>query len=447
LRLVDLNVTKLKDEDIIWADKVFIGAMSIQKSSAREVISRCLQLNRTIIAGGPLFTSESSLFPEVHHLVLNEAEITLPQFLHDLERGKPKPVYRSDQWADIDTTPVPAWDLIQFKHYATMCIQYSRGCPYDCDFCDITVLYGRNPRTKKVSRVISELDSLYRRGWRGGLFFVDDNFIGNRKRIKTELLPAMIDWMKARRNPFRLLTQASINLANDERLVDLMVRAGFETVFVGIETPNTESLIECGKLHNTRVNLLDNVRKLQQSGLQVQGGFIVGFDADKNDIFKRISTFIEESGIVTSMVGLLNALPGTKLYKRLLKENRIIKECTGNNTDFSTNFLPKMDYTVLVDGYKKLVNELYKPEVYYKRVQDFLRNYNRVNKYSGTLSFRSLRAVWMSFFKIGLKRGMRKHFWKLMLWTAFRRPRLIPLALTLAINGYHFKLYFERVVT
>jgi len=443
-KLVDLNVTALKDEDILWADYVFLSSMTIQKQSAKKVIARCIQLGRPVVAGGPLFTAEAVSFPEVNHLVLNEAEITLPQFLRDLEHGCPKPVYRSSDWADLSSTPVPLWDLINLKNYATMSIQYSRGCPFDCDFCDITVLYGRLPRTKSVDNVLRELDTLYERGWRGTVFFVDDNFIGNKKHLKRELLPAIIGWMKKKKYPFTFLTQVSINLADDDELIHLMVNAGFDIVFIGIETPDEQSLIECGKLQNAnRTSLLEDVKKLHSLGLQVMGGFIVGFDSDKIDIFSRISRFINESGIVTSMVGLLNAPSGTRLYKRLIKENRIVKEMTGNNTDYSTNFLPKMDYKVLVEGYKKIISDIYSPEIYYKRVRKFLRHYRLKHKTRKGFSAAYIRGFFMSIYKLGIRKGVRWQYWKLVIWTILRRPRLMPLAITMAIYGTHFMRHFE----
>jgi len=443
LKLVDMNVSALNEDDILWADYVFVSGMTVQKSSAKKIIARCIQLGRKVVAGGPLFTAEPHDFPEVHHLVLNEAEITLPKFIRDLELGRPKSVYRSSEWADINTSPVPLWDLIDFKNYATMCLQYSRGCPFDCEFCDITVHYGREQRAKSVENVIRELDTLYQRGWRRGVFFVDDNFIGNRRRIKNELLPEIIQWRKRQKHPFIFSTQASINLADDDVLIHLMVEAGFDMVFVGIETPDKESLIACGKFHNARNDLLASVKKLHSSGLQVQAGFIVGFDSDKRDIFTRMSQFINESGIVTSMVGLLNAPPGTRLYNRLIKENRIIKEMTGNNTDLSTNFLTKMDYKVLVDGYKKIISDIYRPEAYYKRVRKFLRSYRLINKYNAGFSITYLRGTIMSIYKLGIKKGVRRHFWKLMMWTLIRRPRLMPHAMMMSIYGAHFMRHFE----
>ncbi|OGG00455.1 MAG: B12-binding domain-containing radical SAM protein [Candidatus Glassbacteria bacterium RIFCSPLOWO2_12_FULL_58_11] len=445
VKLVDTNFTALGDEEISWADYVFISAMTIQKDSAKKIIARCQELGRKVVAGGPLFTALTQEFPEVDHLVLNEAENTFPELLRDLRQGTLKRVYRSDRWADIAVSPVPRWDLINIKHYATMCVQYSRGCPFDCDFCDITVLYGRAPRAKPSANVITELEALYARGWRGTVFFVDDNFIGNKKLIKNELLPAVIGWMKKRKYPFTFLTQASINLAEDEELMRLMVKAGFDTVFVGIETPDETSLVECGKLHNTRSDLLANVKKLQAFGLQVQAGFIVGFDSDKHDIFNRISRFINESGIVASMVGLLNAPPGTKLYKRLISENRILKGSSGDNTDFSLNFLPKMDSAVLIEGYKKIIRDIYRPEAYYRRIRTFLRNYHLGRRLHVYLSKSHLQGVFMSFYKLGVRRGVRRHFWKLMIWTIFRKPRLMPEALTMAIYGAHFMRHFDTL--
>jgi radical SAM superfamily enzyme YgiQ (UPF0313 family) len=447
LKLIDLNVTSLRNEDILWADYVFVGGMTVQRVSAKQVIDRCLQLGRQVVAGGPLFTAEPDEFQEVQHLVLDEAEITLPNFLRDLELGCPKPVYRSAVWADINTSPVPMWELIDFKNYATMCLQYSRGCPYDCEFCDITVHYGRQQRAKSVEKVLLELDVLYQRGWRRGVFFVDDNFVGNKKCIKNKLLPALIEWMKRNQHPFVFSTQTSINIADDDALVDLMVDAGFDMVFVGIETPDKESLIECGKYHNARIDLQAYVNKLQSSGLQVQAGFIVGFDSDKKDIFTRMSQFINDSGIVTSMVGLLNAPPGTRLYSRLVKENRIVsKGITGDNTDFSMNFIPKMEYKVLIDGYRNIIRDIYQPDAYYKRVRTFLNRYRLKNKYNNGISMTSLRAAIVSIYKLGIKKGVRWHFWKLIIWTIFRQPRLLPHAMMMSIYGAHFMQHFKIVL-
>jgi radical SAM superfamily enzyme YgiQ (UPF0313 family) len=445
VKLIDLNVEKLKDEDIIWADYVFISAMILQKESVCNIIEACHLHDRKIVAGGPLFTSRPQLFSEIDHLILNEAEVTLPQFLFDLEQGDPKPIYQSSKWADITSSPVPRWDLINQKNYASLSVQYSRGCPYNCDFCDITVLYGNRPRIKTVEAVLNELEMIYLQGWRGNVFFVDDNFIGNKKQLKEKLLPAVIVWMKKKKYPFRFQTQASIDIASDDLLLDLMIKAGFGAVFVGIETPDEECLAECGKTQNTKVDLLKSVKKLQSAGMDVQAGFIVGFDSDKTSIFSRMSQFINESGIVTSMVGLLNAPPGSKLYKRMVKEKRITMDATGDNTDLSMNFKPKMDYNVLVNGYKNIILDIFKPEAYYNRIYKFLHNYRCSSKFDFRRRFtaENVRAIGMAFYKLGIKSGVRKHFWKLMVWTTFNHPRSIPMAVQLSIYSYQYRKFYN----
>ena len=307
-RLVDMNVKRLDDEDIRWADLVFVSAMSVQKESLKEVIRRCKTAGVRIVAGGPLFTTEYEAFGEVDHLVLNEAEITLPRFLEDLEKGEAGHFYTTDQWADIRKTPIPRWGLMHMKHYASINIQYSRGCPFNCEFCDITLLCGRTPRTKNKDQIIRELESVYASGFRGQVFFVDDNFIGNKKKLKEEVLPAIIEWMERKKYPFAFNTQASIELSDHKDLMEMMVRAGFDVVFIGIETPHEESLAECSKFQNRNRDLLASVRKIQKAGLEVQGGFIVGFDNDPPTIFDTQIRFIQKSGVVTAMVGVLNAL-------------------------------------------------------------------------------------------------------------------------------------------
>src|SRR5512133_2807619 len=312
-RLVDLNVTHLTDEDLAWADYAFISAMVVQRESARAVIQRCKLAGVKVVAGGPLFTMEHDKFPAVDHFVLNEAEATLAPFLRDLEQGQAQRVYTSQEFPDIHQTPVPLWKLANLKHYDTLSIQFSRGCPFDCDFCNVTALLGHFPRTKTAEQIVAELDSIYALGWRKSIFFVDDNFIGNKKVVKTEVLPALIAWRKGKTGmPFS--TEVSINLADDPLLLNLMVRAGFDTVFVGIETPNADSLAECSKNQNKGRDLVESVKRLQRAGLQVQGGFIVGFDHDSPSIFQRQIDFIQQSGIVTAMVGLLQAPLGTRLY-------------------------------------------------------------------------------------------------------------------------------------
>jgi len=330
------------------------------------------------------------------------------------------------------------------KKYASMNIQYSRGCPFNCEFCDITLLYGHIPRTKDKEQVLAELESLYLQGWRGGVFFVDDNFIGNKGKLKNDVLPAIAKWMEQRRYPFTFTTQASIDLSDDEELMRLMVQAGFDTVFVGIETPNEKSLEECSKFQNRNRDLIGCVKKIQKFGLQVQGGFIVGFDNDPFSIFERQIAFIQKSKIVTAMIGLLNALRGTRLYQRLEKENRLLRDITGDNTDCSINFIPKMHYETLINGYKKILKAVYSSKYYYERVKGFLKDYRPLQKRMFRFRFYYFGAFFKSILFLGIIGKERVYYWRLFFWTIFRRPRLFPLAITFAIYGFHFRKIFEK---
>ncbi len=440
-RLVDLNVTSLSDEDLAWADYVFVSAMIVQRESARAVIHRCKTVGVKVVAGGPLFTMEHEQFPEVDHFVLNEAEETLAPFLLDLELGQARRVYASAEFPDIHQTPVPLWQLANLKHYDTISIQFSRGCPFNCDFCNVTALLGHRPRTKTAAQIIAELDGLYALGWRKSIFFVDDNFIGNKKQIKSEVLPALIEWRKSKTGmPFS--TEASINLADDPELLRLMVEAGFDTVFVGIETPNEDSLTECSKNQNKGRDLVESVKQLQRAGLQVQGGFIVGFDNDSPSIFQQQIDFIQKSGIVTAMVGLLQAPLGTRLYERMQKEGRLVNEFSGDNVDGSTNIMPRMGLEPLRDGYRKILSQIYAPKFYYERVLTFLREY-QPPKIRIQLEPQYILALGRSIYQLGIRGVERVHYWRLFFWTLFRRPRLFPLAITFAIYGFHFRRVAE----
>ncbi|UCG66800.1 MAG: DUF4070 domain-containing protein [Deltaproteobacteria bacterium] len=441
-KLIDMNVTTLRDKDLEWADFVFVSAMSIQKASVKQVISRCKKMDIKVVAGGPLFTTEYEEFEDVDYFVLNEAEITLPPFLEDLRNGCAQHIYTSQELPDIQKTPLPLWNLIDMKKYAVMSIQYSRGCPYDCEFCNISALYGRKVRTKSKTQIMSELGDLYSQGWRGDLFFVDDNFVGRKRKLREEILPAIIEWMERKRHPFSFYTEASIDLSDDDELMQCMVKAGFTSVFVGIETPNEESLAECNKVQNRNRDLVASVKKIQKFGLQVVGGFIVGFDSDPPSIFERLSVFIQESGIVTAMVGLLNAPRSTSLYKRLVKEGRLLKDVSGDNTDFSINFIPKMDYEILIKGYKKILSRIYSPEPYYRRVREFLREYKPSQRKAFRFNLSYVGAFFRTIWFLGIIERERVYYWKLFLWSLFRRPQLFHLALTFAIYGFHFRKIF-----
>ncbi len=436
-RLVDVNVRKLREKDLAWADVVFISGMIAQQDSAHELIARCRAAGRTIVAGGPLFTLGHEQFPEVDHFVLNEAEVTLPEFLRDFAQGTARRLYASTEFPDLRRTPAPLWVLADLRRYASMSVQFSRGCPFDCEFCNVTAMLGHRPRTKSTAQMIAELDGLHRAGWRGAVFFVDDNFIGNQRALKEELLPALIQWQQGgHTTPF--YTEASINLADDEELMRLMVEAGFNQVFVGIETPDEAGLAECHKRQNQKRNLVADVKRIQRAGLEVQGGFIVGFDSDTPTIFARQIEFIQQSGIVTAMVGLLQAVPGTKLHQRLNREGRLIGRTTGNNLDGTTNFIPRMNRETLRAGYRSLMGHLYAPGPYYERIRTFLLEYPRP-KISCALTWRSFLAFIRANLRLGIFGRERFHYWGLLLWTFFRRPTLFPLAVTLSIYGHHFR--------
>ncbi len=443
-RLIDLNIAKLTDGDLAWADAVFVSAMLVQREAARVIIARCRQAGLRVIAGGPLFASEHTQFAEVDHFVLNEGELTLPPFLADLAQGKAKRIYTSTEFADIKDSPVPTWALLDMRRYAAMSLQYSRGCPFQCEFCNVTALFGHRPRIKGTAQVLAELDGLYDQGWRGSVFFVDDNFIGNKKPLKEELLPALIEWQKTR-SGLSFYTEASINLADDAELVTMMVDAGFDTVFIGIETPNEASLAESGKRQNQSRDLVADVKRLQRAGLQVQGGFIVGFDSDTAGIFQSQIDFIQKSGIVTAMVGLLHALPGTRLYERLKQEDRLTADLTGDNVSISTNIIPTMRLEALQEGYKFILRTIYSPERYYQRVKAFLQEF-RPPKVQSALSFHYQLALFHSLYRLGVLGKERFYFWKVMIWTLFHRPRLFRQAVTLAIYGYHFRTICDRYI-
>ena len=446
-RLVDLNVRTLRDDDLQWADYVLISAMVIQKDSVREIISRCRNLGVKTVAGGPLFTMSPDDYPEIDHLVLHEGEVNIPLFLEDLSRGCTRHIYDRTDKPDLTKTPLPLWDLIDFNDYSCLSIQFSRGCPFDCDFCNITSLYGRKPRLKSAAQLLNELEALYLKGWRGTVFIVDDNFIGNKVTLKNEILPALLQWMDKRRNPFNFLTEVSINLADDDHLLALMKSAGFNHVFVGIETPSEEALKECSKYHNVNRNLMSSVKKIQNSGMQVSAGFIVGFDSDTPSIFERQISFIQNSGIVIAMVGLLNAMKGTRLYDRLKEEQRLLQGNTGNNTDYSLNFLPKMNTQALLDGYHRIVSTIYASKSFYERAFVFFREY-RPAKGSLLRDFRFyyLKALFKSLYHLGIREKDRWEYWNFIVKTLLRYPRFLPSAFTFAIYGFHFrKVFCEEV--
>jgi radical SAM superfamily enzyme YgiQ (UPF0313 family) len=437
LRVVDMNVSLLRDADLRWADYVMLSAMIIHQESVREVARRCRSAGREVIAGGPLFTTGHESFPEISHFVLGEAEDVIDQLVADMRERSVKPVYRAVGYPQLDRTPVPRYDLVKLRHYVTMAAQFSRGCPFDCEFCDIIVINGRLPRSKAPEQFVAELEALRRLGWKDMVFVVDDNFIGNKARTKA-LLRVMIEWRKRTRPSMGFLTEASINLADDAEMRELMVEAGFRKVFVGIETPSNAGLVECRKVQNTDRDLVADVRTLQTSGLEVMGGFIVGFDSDSKEIFKQQFDFIQRSGVATAMVGLLTALPQTRLYKRLKGEGRLTSEAAGNNTSASAlNFRPKLNREFLESGYKELMRRLYEPRNYYRRIRVFLRNY-RGGSERLRISWADFEAFVKSFWLLGVWHRGRLAYWRFFVGVLCRHPRKFRMAIELAIIGHHF---------
>ena len=445
IKLVDMNVTSLRDDEILWCDYVFLSGMNVQLNSMKEVIKRCNNLCVKVVAGGPMCTTDYKEFAGVDHFILNEAEVTLPMFLKDLQNGGPNHIYTSDLFPDITESPVPRWDLLEFSHYANMNLQYSRGCPFDCEFCGITTLNGHIPRTKGIVQFMNELESLYRMGWYGPVFVVDDNFIGNKGKLKREILPAIIEWQKKNDYPFQFCCEVSINLADDEVLARLMVKAGFNAAFVGIETPNIDSLEECGKNQNLNRDLVTSVKKLHSYGIAVHGGFIVGFDSDSQSVFQQQINFIQKSGIVMAMVGILNAISGTRLFKRLKSERRLLKIFSGDNMDASINFEPKMNPKVLQEGYRRIIKTIYSQKMYYERVKNFLRDYSLEAFFHSRTGIDEFKAFIKSLWILGVLEKGKKYFWKLLFSCLIKHPKKFAVAVRMAIFGYHFRRVAETV--
>jgi radical SAM superfamily enzyme YgiQ (UPF0313 family) len=438
VRLIDLNVTTLEREDIEEADIVFVSAMIVQKQSFEEIIALCGQCNRPVVAGGPYPISSYLEIEGVDSFVLDEAELTLPDFLSDLEAGHPQKLYRDPGKPDISITPVPRFDLIDVGAYDSMPLQYSRGCPYNCEFCDIIEMFGHVQRTKTPEQFLRELEAVEQSGFRGSLFIVDDNFVGNHRKVK-ELLRSVVSWQKQHGFPFALFTEASIDLAQDDELLDLMVEAGFSMVFVGIETPDEHTLAFTQKRQNLKSPILESVAKIQSRGIEVTGGFILGFDTDTPDIFDRQINFIQQAGIPIAMVGLLNALPNTQLGRRLEQEGRLKRSTsTGNNTHtLGINFVPRMQESTLIDGYKRVLSELYSPKRYFERCITLLRRLPPRTRAVRSTSWVEIRALLLSLLKQGFSSyGMQ--YWRYLFSALLTRPRLFPDAVALAIKGYHF---------
>jgi radical SAM superfamily enzyme YgiQ (UPF0313 family) len=445
-RLVDLNVEPLTHADIAWADIVFISAMIVQRESLHHIIRRCKALGKRVVVGGPFASTGSEHLAEADHVFIGEAETTFPGFVRDLENGVAQRTYEGQEKPALTSTPVPEFGLVHFPHYLAMPVQFSRGCPFRCEFCDIIEIYGRVPRTKTNEQMLAELDALYNAGWRGLVFIVDDNFIGNKRNVKN-FLPHLADWSERHGRPFSFLTEASLNLADDDELLGLMQRAGLRRVFIGIETPVEKSLQETQKGQNTRRDMLESVRKIQSHGMEVMAGFIVGFDNDPADIFERQIDFIRASAIPQAMVGLLQALPDTQLWRRLEREGRLHTDATGNNTDGSLNFVPRMDVANLVAGYQHILKTIYSPAEFYERVLECLGRVKQdVPEPATDTWFNTLKNLGRTLFTLGIQDRERRHFWKFLFRALLRHRQQLPEALALAGLGYHFRIITEEVL-
>ncbi len=442
LRVVDMNVSTLRDADLAWADLVFTSTILTQHASLCAVVERCNRAGVPVVAGGPHPTTFYEDIPGVDHFVLGEVEEIFREFLRDLEEGTAKAIYRETRKPDVTRTPVPRFDLIDVKNYATMSVQFSRGCPFDCEFCDIIKLYGRVPRTKAPEQIVAELDSLYRLGWRGPVFMVDDNFIGN-KRDAMKLLPAIAAWQKSKGYPFTLTTEASANLALMDELMDAMIEAGFHSVFVGIETPNPAALLKTKKSQNTSKNqenfLFSAVRKIQRRGMQIQGGFILGLDGDDERVFDAQIEFIQETGIPMAPVYLLTAVKGTDMYERLKSENRLLETPIGTSA-MNLNFKTEMRYETLIEGYKRVIATLYDPtlENYFKRCLTLFQHLKPVPHLRKPVSKDKTFAALM-----GVRRRLSARqipsYSKFIGKVSKDHPRMLPEAIYLAAMGHHFE--------
>ena len=442
LRAVDMNVSTLEDADLEWADLVFTSTMIVQRESLRTVIERCNRARVPVVAGGPYPTSFHQEIEGVDHFVLDEVEETFAGFLSDLESGMARAFYREPRKPDVNRTPIPRFDLIEMTHYHSMCVQFSRGCPFDCEFCDITKLYGRVPRTKSPGRMLEEFESLHRLGWRGRLFLVDDNFIGNKRDAK-KLLPVIAEWQKSRGYPFTLFTEATVNLARMDALMDMMIEAGFDSVFLGIETPNPEALIRMKKPQNVSKReenyLLNSVRRIQGKGMQVMGGFMLGSDGDDESTFDAQIDFIQEAGIPMALIGLLTALKGTDLYMRLESENRLLDIPVGTNST-ALNFRPEMDADALIEGYRRVTTTVYDPtlETYFRRCLTLFEHLAPIPHLQKPRSESKLYADIMGLRRL-LSEAQVPVYMNFVAEVTRKHRRMLPEAVRLAALGHHFE--------
>jgi radical SAM superfamily enzyme YgiQ (UPF0313 family) len=451
LRLIDEGVEDLTDDDILWADLVMVGAMSVQHEGQHRVLARARRLGRRTIVGGPFASGEPArMLPIADHVVVGEPDEVFPAIARDLEEGTAKRLYEITDKPDVTKTPVPRFDLLKLDCYASMAIQFSRGCPFQCEFCDIIILYGRKPRTKLPQQTVAELDRLLSLGWKKQVFIVDDNFIANHSRA-LELCAELEKWQQAHGFPVMFYSEASMDLARRPALIEAMVKANFLYVFLGIESPSTESLKETKKFQNLAMDPVSCVEFLHQKGLWVTGGFIVGFDSDREDIFERQIEFIERTAIPWALLNPLKALPQTALYERMQKEGRLLESQPSSGDSTPPNFRTTLDQAVLMRGIGKTVATIYEPRRFFARAWRSLQSWQTrkcqhpaQEPTLGTILQIMARSVWHQ----GIRSSYRRHYWsfaaKVLARYAWDPPKLW-LAATIMISSHHFIPYAREV--
>jgi radical SAM superfamily enzyme YgiQ (UPF0313 family) len=451
LRLIDRSFEDLRDADILWADLVMVSGMRVQRDDIRETLLRVRALGRRTIIGGPFASSEPDLLLALaDHVVVGEPDEVFPEIAAELERGSAKRLYVVKDKPDVSKTPLPRFDLLKIHEYASMAVQFSRGCPFQCEFCDIITIYGRKPRTKSPAQVLAELDALFALGWRDEVFIVDDNFIGNHK-LALELSRELGKWQSARGYPMLFYTEASIDLAQRPELVEAMVKANFFYVFIGIESPSTKSLKEAKKYQNLRRDPLESIRFIQNQGLWVTAGFILGFDSDTEEIFEQQRDFIERAAIPWAMAGFLQAPPTTPLFDRLLKEGRILMESTATSNFDPPNFKTVLPLPSLLKGYSEVLGALYDASAFYDRCYRSLLHWHarKPQKPPAISLWTMLGILVRSIVRQGLLSSYRRAYWKFLFQLVTRwpcDPRKLGMGFAMLLSGHHFIRYAKSVV-
>jgi len=451
LRLIDRSFEDLLDADLLWADLVMVSGMRVQKDDIREILLRARTLGKRTMIGGPFASSEPELLLHIaDHVVVGEPDEVFPEIASDLECGSAKRLYVVKEKPDVSKTPLPRFDLLKMEKYGSMAVQFSRGCPFQCEFCDIITIYGRKPRTKRPAQLLAELDALFELGWRDQVFIVDDNFIGNQK-LALQLALELQEWQKRRRFPLLFYTEASIDLAQRPDLIDAMVDANFFYVFIGLESPSAKSLAEAKKYQNLRRDPLESVQSIQNRGLWVTAGFIFGFDSDTEEIFEQQREFIERAAIPWAMAGFLQAPPTTPLFDRMLKEGRLLMNTTATSNFDPPNFKTLLPLPVLLTGFKETLASLYAPPAFYDRCYRSLVQWKARKPQTAPRIPRGsmLGIVVRSMVHQGILSHYRKAYWKFLFrllrhW--FLDPRKFSLGFAMLLSGHHFIPYAERVV-